>query len=301
MKITDFFIFIRWKNLLMIALTQILIKYVLFDKFDLSTSLSHIDFILLVLSSVFIAASGYIINDIQDVKTDILNKPNQVFVSKKITASKANNLYITLNSFGLLIGFYLSYAVDKVTFFALFIIISLLLYNYAINLKKKLLVGNLIVSFVVFLSIMIVPIFDIVPATNPYNSETQYLAFYPVFVLSCFAFLLTLLREITKDAEDMEGDKKIQANTFPIRYGIKKTNQLLFVIGSMTLLLVSYFSFFLWETKHMAAIYLGLLVALPLLYYLFRATKSITKKHYQELSKLLKIIMLLGILVQFFL
>ena len=260
MKISDFFVFIRWKNLLMIVLTQFLIKFVLFQKFDLSTTLHQTDFFLLVLSSVLIASAGYIINDIQDVKTDTINKPKKVFVSKKITVTNANNLYILLNSLGLLIGFYLSYVVDKLSFFAIFIIISLLLYNYAISLKKKLIVSNLIVSLVVFLSIVIVPIFDIVPATNSYNADKQYLAFYPVFILACFAFLLTFLREVTKDAEDIEGDKKIQANTFPIRYGLKKTNQFIFVLSFFTVVFVGYFAFLLWETKSMATAHLLVLV-----------------------------------------
>ncbi len=301
MKITDFFVFIRWKNLFLILLTQVLIKFVLFNKFDLSTTLNSTDFFLLVLSSILIASAGYIINDIQDVKADIINKPEKVFVSKKITITKANNLYVLLNSLGLFIGFYLSYVVDKLSFFAIFIIISLLLYNYAISLKKKLIVSNLIVSLVVFLSIVIVPIFDIVPATNPYNADKQYLAFYPVFILACFAFLLTFLREVTKDAEDIEGDKKIQVNTFSIRYGLKKTNQFLFVLGFFTVAFVCYFAFLLWETRSMASIHLLILVVLPLLYFMRRVLVSKVKKDYHQLSEILKIIMLFGILVQFFL
>jgi 4-hydroxybenzoate polyprenyltransferase len=301
MKISDFFVFIRWKNLLMIILAQSLIKFVLFQKFDLSTALNQTDFILLVLSSILIASAGYIINDIQDVKTDSINKPEKVFVTKKITIADANNLYVLLNSIGLLIGFYLSYAVDKLSFFAIFIIISLLLYNYAIALKKKLIVSNLIISFVIFLSIVIVPIFDIVPATNAYNAENQYIAFYPVFILACFAFLLTFLREVTKDAEDIEGDKKIQATTFPIRYGTKKTNRFLFILGFLTIVFVCFFAFILWKTKSMASVHLLILVALPLLYFMRKTLIATSKKDYHQLSSLLKIIMLFGLLVQFFL
>ncbi len=301
MKISDFLVFIRWKNLLMIILTQFLIKFVLFEKFDLSTTLNQTDFLLLVLSSILIASAGYVINDIQDVKTDTINKPEKVFVSKKITVTNANNLYILLNSIGLLIGFYLSYVVDKLSFFAIFIIISLLLYNYAISLKKKLIVSNLIVSLVIFLSIVIVPIFDIVPASNSYNADKQYLAFYPVFILACFAFLLTFLREVTKDAEDIEGDKKIQANTFSIRYGLKKTNRFLFVLGFITVIFVGYFAFVLWETKSTASIHLLILVVFPLLYFMRKILVSTSKKDYRQLSSLLKIIMLFGLLVQFFL
>jgi len=301
MKITDFFIFIRWKNLLIVVLTQVLIKYVLFKKFDLSSSLNHVEFSLLVLSSICIAAAGYIINDIHDIKADTINKPNKLFVSKKITETKANNLYILLNSLGMLIGFYLSYMVDKVSFFAIFIIISLLLYNYATLLKKKLLLGNLVVSLVVFLSLVIVPLFDIVPATNAYNSEQQYEAFYAVFVLACFAFLLTFLREIVKDAEDIKGDRKIQANTFPLRYGLKKTNQLLLILSFVSIIFVTYFAYNLIETKYFGGIYLIVLVVFPLLYFMNGIRLAKSKKDYHQSSGLLKVIILFGILVQFFL
>jgi 4-hydroxybenzoate polyprenyltransferase len=301
MKIKDFFIFCRWKNILMIILTQILIKYVLFQKFDLSTSLSHLDFFILTLTTVLIAAAGYIINDINDIKTDLINKPAKVFVSKKISEKNASNLYVLLNSAGLLMGFYLSYAVDKVTFFAIFIITSLLLYNYAIYLKKKLLIGNLTISFVVFLSIILVPLFDIVPATNTYNSSQQYLAFYPVFVIACFAFLLTFLREIVKDAEDLEGDKKIKAKTIPITFGIKKTNQILQATSILILLFIGYFTFILCKTKIIAGLYSILFLAIPILYFIWKIRLAIAKENYHKLSNFLKIIMLLGILIQFFL
>jgi geranylgeranylglycerol-phosphate geranylgeranyltransferase len=39
--------------------------------------------------------------------------------------------------------------------------------------------------------------------------------------LGFFAFVMTTAREITKDIEDMEGDKAEGAKTFPILYGAK--------------------------------------------------------------------------------
>lgn len=301
MKIKEFFIFCRWKNLLIIVLTQFLIKYVLFQKFDLSTSLNHFDFLVLTLSTVLIAAAGYIINDIHDIKADLINKPDKVFVSKKISEKNASNLYVLLNSAALLMGFYLSYVVYKVSFFAIFIITSLLLYNYAVYLKKKLLLGNLTISFVVFLSIILVPLFDIVPATNAYNSAQQYLAFYPVFIIACFAFLLTFLREIVKDAEDMEGDKKIKAKTFPLILGIKKTNQILQITSIFILVFICYFTFLLFKTKIIASLYSTLFLAVPMVYFIWEIRSAKEKEKYQKLSNLLKFIMLLGILIQFFL
>ena len=66
-----FFKLLRWKNLLLLILTQILVKYALLEplrqNYSISLALSTIDFIYLIIATVFIAAAGYIINDIEDV------------------------------------------------------------------------------------------------------------------------------------------------------------------------------------------------------------------------------------------
>ena len=63
-----FFKLLRWKNLLLLILTQILVKYALLEplrqNYSISLALSTIDFIYLIIATVFIAAAGYIINDI---------------------------------------------------------------------------------------------------------------------------------------------------------------------------------------------------------------------------------------------
>ena len=85
MRIKDYLTFFRWKNLLIIILIQFLLKFVLFQKFNLSTSLNNLHFYLLTFSTICIAIAGYIINDINDVRADEINKPNKVFVGNKIS------------------------------------------------------------------------------------------------------------------------------------------------------------------------------------------------------------------------
>jgi 4-hydroxybenzoate polyprenyltransferase len=59
--------------------------------------------ILLVLSTVLIAAGGYVINNILDQKTDAINKPNNVIIEKY---SETNAyLYMALTVVGVAIGF----------------------------------------------------------------------------------------------------------------------------------------------------------------------------------------------------
>ena len=46
-----------------------------------------------------------------------------------------------------------------------------------------------------------------------------------ILCYAAFAFIITFIREIIKDMEDMEGDQKINANTLAIKYGIEKTRK----------------------------------------------------------------------------
>ncbi len=296
MQIKNYLVIFRWKNLLMIILVQALLKFVLFQKFELNITLDFIHFLLLALSSVFIAMAGYIINDINDIKADEINKPNKVFVGKQISFKTANNLFLAFNSLGLLIGFYLTIYIHKNSFFIIYIIISLLLYRYSIDLKKRYIVSNLVVSFIVFLSIIIVPIFDIVPATNALNRDAQIVIFKLVFIISIFAFFLTWIREILKDIEDVAGDKKIHSKTIPIVNGIQKSKSVLAILSIITFIGVTYFVYHIYQTNSIASMYLLVCVSLPLLYFAFKIKVAKTKKEFHQLSNLLKAIMLLGIL-----
>ncbi|MDH3322457.1 MAG: geranylgeranylglycerol-phosphate geranylgeranyltransferase [Flavobacteriaceae bacterium] len=300
MQIKDYLNFFRWKNILLIILIQFLIKFVLFQKVNISYSLDHFHFALLTLSTICIAIAGYIINDIHDVEADKINKPEKVYVSKKISVQNANKLFVAFNSIGLLIGFYLSIYIAKNSFFIIFLITSLLLYRYAIDLKKRLFIGNLTVSFIVFLSILIVVIFDIVPATNVYNKDAQTQVSQWVLIISGFAFFLTLLRELIKDLEDQKGDKKINAKTLPIALGAEKTKNIIILLSLLPLFSILYFVSTLYDENLLLPIYLILCVALPLCYFIWKIKKSKAKSDYHKLSNLLKIIMLLGILSIFF-
>ena len=71
---------IRWKNLVLITLVQVLIKYALFESFNIELTLNTLQFTLLVIATLFIAAAGNIINDIYDIETDLVNKPEKVIV-----------------------------------------------------------------------------------------------------------------------------------------------------------------------------------------------------------------------------
>lgn len=292
----DFLNFIRWKNVLMIGVLLFLIKYIVFERFELNVALDHFHYALLVLSTICIAIAGYIINDINDVEADRINKPKRLYVGSKISRTNAYNLFIGFNSLGLLAGMYLSYHVGHTSYFIIYVLTSLLLYQYAKYIKKKLLVGNLLVAFAIFLSVVLPLVFDLLPVTNPLNESRQIVVFKLIGVLAFFGFFLTIIREFVKDIEDLKGDKKIGAKSLPIVIGVQKTK---WIVLATTLFLFSALSFIaimLVSFDQIATIYLSIFVLAPLLYFMVHLWKAKSQNELHRSSAILKIIMLLGIL-----
>lgn len=291
---TAFFKLIRPVNLALLAFVQILLKYALFPSLAAVTSLSDIQFILLAAATLCIAAGGNIINDIYDVDIDRINKPQSLLIGKSITEKAAMRYYILLNVTGVGIGFYLSNSIGRPGFAALFIVISALLYLYASYLKGILLIGNLLVATLVAGSLIMVGLFDLFPAVTPQNQAGQSDVFRVLLHYAGFAFLLTFIREVVKDLQDVNGDKNGGLNTLPIAIGRSRATFIAFSLGAITIaLVVGYMYVFLYESEWAVLYFLGLVVA-PLLYFCVKAYNAETRKQYAFLSFLLKGIMLTG-------
>lgn len=286
---------IRYQNLFFIALAQVFIRYGLFHAFKVEVTLTTFDFSLLVIATLCIAAAGNIINDIYDVEIDRINKPTKVLIGKKISERTANRLYIILSIVGVAIGFYLSNRIGKPSFAALFVILSALLYLYSSYLKGMFLVGNLLISALVAMSLLIIPLFDLLPAITVENRATQSAVFKIVLNYALFAFFINLIREIVKDLQDINGDKKGGMNTLPIALGRKRTAVVVFILGAFTVLGVVFYMYENLYNVQILMLYFLFAVVAPLLYFCVKAWDAKTLKDYALLSILLKIIMFLGI------
>lgn len=287
---------IRWKNLLMIALVQLLIKYALLEPFEATIMFNWFGIALLILSTLCLAAAGNIINDINDVETDLVNRPNNVIVGKKVSEKVAYNLFITFNIIGILIGFYLSHLVGRSGFFALFVIISALLYVYASYLKQTLLIGNIVISILVAMTILIVGLFELLPAITPKNQPTQLFFFKILLDYALFAFIINLIREIAKDIEDVDGDYKAGMNTLPIAIGRDRASKVLFALTFLPLFGVVYYMMTYLYKQQIAIGYFLVFIVAPLLYITIKSFFAKTKKDYHHISYFLKLVMLFGML-----
>nr|WP_294936392.1 geranylgeranylglycerol-phosphate geranylgeranyltransferase [uncultured Flavobacterium sp.] len=288
---------IRFQNLLMLALMQLIFHFVfLKQQKDLFLALSDWQFILLTLATIAIAAGGYVINNIMDQETDEVSKPKNVIVGKHISEGMAYNIYIGLNIIGVGIGFYLSNVIQKPSFAAVFIIVAATLYMYATSFKQTLLIGNVIVALLLSVSVIIIGIFDLLPATYEGNQVQMSTIFSILLDYALFAFIINFIREIVKDIEDMDGDYNAGMSTLPIVLGTDRTTK---IVCGLTLipiaLLILYVNKNLLELQWVMY-YVLLFVLAPLLYFLIKVWNAKSKKEFHHLSMVLKLVLLFGIL-----
>ncbi|WP_073371601.1 geranylgeranylglycerol-phosphate geranylgeranyltransferase [Flavobacterium fluvii] len=289
---------IRYQNLLMLALMQLIFRYGFLELQNIPLALSDWQYGILVLATVCIAAGGYIINNIFDVETDIENKPKNVIVGKFISETKAYNLYIGFTVVGVAMGFYLSNVINKPSFASIFIIIAATLYFYATSLKQSLLIGNIIVALLLSFSVIIIGIFDLYPVTFEGNRPVMGMLFGILLDYALFAFIINFIREIVKDLQDVNGDFNQGMSTLPIVFGVKRTAKLVFVLSFIPIIcIVYYINTNLFASGLLFATVYGLVFILaPLLYFTTNIWSAAKTKDFHHLSTVLKWILFFGIL-----
>ena len=307
--VTNFFKLIRWSNLLIIALLMFIIRHFIFQAGLpglFSLQLDVFNFSLLVLSVVLIAAGGNIINDIYDQETDEINKPHKKIIVTHISETMGWVLYLLCTVLGIGIGYYLAHYFLQDNSFLLFHLISpALLWVYASNLKKTALIGNIVVALLaafVPLAVltfeygaMLLTYWDIIQM-NVLGNPFQYM-FDWTFYLALFAFITTLIRELIKDIEDIEGDEQTQVKTLAVQIGIEKTKNAAVILSALTaiLLLLSALKFTLFEHNRIAILVYQIIVLIGLIVLsITKLRKAENKQQFHSISNLWKIIMLLG-------
>jgi 4-hydroxybenzoate polyprenyltransferase len=311
----DFLKLIRWQNLLMVILTMVLMRYAVLapvinrigvilikgsgEEIPMTLQFPWYDFILLIVSTVFITAGGYVINDYFDIKTDLINK-GKVIVGTKIPRRQAIMWHSLFNIAGVTAGFYLSYKAGYIWLGTLFLVVSGLLYFYSASYKRQFLIGNIIVAILTGLVPMLVVFYEW-PALykfytlNAIRLPDINIIIYWVGGFALFAFLTNLIREIIKDIEDFEGDIAYGRNTVPVVIGVlssKIVSICLIIITIVLLYLVCHF--FINDT--ITLIYVNVLIVAPLLYVIYSLLVGNEQKQLHRASRMMKIVMLTGVL-----
>jgi 4-hydroxybenzoate polyprenyltransferase len=236
---------IRAKNLLIILMTMIGVAFYLmknngFQKVDFH----YLDYFLLIFSTMVIAAAGNVINDYFDVKADRINKPEKVIISKFMKPRWAILWHWTFNLIAFLIAVYLSVKYETLIFVFVHLLSINLLWFYSVQLKRKLVISNLIIAFLTALvPLLSIWFFKVLNESSipfsPYREESwsTYLDYSFVYFLALCAFIQNFAREINKDIHDIQGDLVTHVKSLPMKIGKEKAAYLTIILIQIPLVL----------------------------------------------------------------
>jgi len=298
---------IRLPNLFFIALTQILFHTAVLDTILLplgtGPSIDGWNFILLVVSSVLIAAAGYIINDYFDINIDQINKPTANVVDKIVSRRWAMAWHFVLSGVGLLLSAWVAWRTGFWYILLGNFMCVLLLFGYSVSLKRKLLFGNILISL---LTAWVILVIGLAEFTSPVLTSSKIVeASGKIIRLSLlyagFAFISSLIREAIKDIEDLQGDERYGCRTMPIVWGVNAAKVYiavwLVVILALLVILQVYVARFEWWW---AMVYSIVFIIGPFVLIFFQLYKAKDQKDYHRLSNWTKLVMLTGILSMIF-
>ncbi len=236
---------IRAKNLLIIVMTMIGVAFYLmksnsYQKVDFH----YLDYFLLIFSTMIIAAAGNVINDYFDVKADRINKPEKVIISKFMKPRWAILWHWSFNLIAFLIAVYLSVKYATLIFVFVHLLSINLLWFYSVQLKRKLVINNLIIAFLTALvPLLSVWFFKVLNESSipfsPYREESwsTYLDYSFIYFLAICAFIQNFAREINKDIHDIQGDLVAHVESLPMKIGKEKAAYLTIILIQIPLIL----------------------------------------------------------------
>jgi 4-hydroxybenzoate polyprenyltransferase len=297
--IIAFFRLIRWPNLVFIGLTQALFySIIVLPGYNLPYAVYPIFFapflfLCLSFSSILIAAAGYIINDYFDLNIDRVNKPDKLIVERVIKRRSAILWHWFLSGLGVLLSLYVSWKLRNPIIALANLGCVVLLWFYSTTFKRKLLIGNVVISLLTAWVILVL-FFCEIRLNYAYSLSRT---FKYAVVYGGFAFIISLIREVIKDIEDMDGDARDGCRTMPIVWGVNvaKVFTATWLVVLISALAVIQF-YFLPRAQWIMIAYGILFIDGPLVWMLRKLYYAQTKADYHRLSAVVKAIMLAGIL-----
>jgi len=305
--LSAFFKLVRWPNLVFIALTQILFRFFIlrfvytnssggFENMKLSLPL----FYCLVFASVCIAAAGYIINDYFDLNIDLVNKPSRLIIDRFIKRRWAIVLHIVFSFTGFVISCYVGYKLRNVYIPVFNLLAIAALWFYSTTFKKKLLIGNLLISLLTAWVILVLTVSEYRFPVIPHDIYWKRLIKLS-FIYAGFAFIISLIREVIKDMEDMPGDAKYSCTTMPIVWGLQVSKVFVAVWLVVIICVAAGIQIYIVQLGWwFSALYSLLTIIIPLIWVLRKLYFAHSSKDFHQLSTVVKLVMLTGILSMIF-
>jgi len=287
MKFKDAIEITRPINCLMGALTVVI--GLLNTRFNVPLDKLMINIIMGVVTYIFLAASGNIINDIYDIEIDKINRPERPIPRGSISLKQAKKLYFLFLSIGVILS-YLNTLIFSLTWIILVLVpfFGFIGWFYAAYGKKSGFPGNIMVGVS----------FSIGLVYGAYLNSSV----IPPYILYFFitAFSLLVAREIIKGCEDIEGDKNQGVKTLAIKIGIKASRNIsvIFALLAVAFFILPIFTNILNINLFIIFMVIGLIEVGYTIVLMF--TSDLGKEDFKKISLLLKIGMLLGLIAFFF-
>lgn len=279
---------IRWPNLVIIGLTQLIVYFLVIRMWFVGQySMSLFQFLIIMFITVLLASAGNIINDYYDFDSDVINKKRATnFYS--FSTDYLLKCYLIVSSLCFIMIAFFSYMTGSFIKPIFFLAIHVLLWFYSYELKHKAIIGNIVVALLSSLVVMIIYLFDS-SIWVLFLEGPSHIAFYLGGIYMFFAFVLSFLREIIKDIEDIEGDKIAGSRTLPLILGVgfsKKLCCLILLLSLIVLLFNTYVVFIYFS--YLQIILIIILFVFPHLYILNELIKAKYKSSFTLISKLIK-------------
>lgn len=210
----------RIPNLLMIGLAQFLSGHMLLQ-LNLIESID-LPLFLLTISTMLVAAGGYVINDYYDAKIDMMNRPKRVVVGRLLSRRKTLVLHLTFSSLSILVGLIVSWKLALINLGA----VSVLWY-YS-NHLRRFFISKLVIAVLTAGCILLVGFL--------YGVDS-----YHLMAFASFGSTIVWIRELIKDMENAKGERAFGVESATKVWGIQGTKIFIGTIALTGTILLTYF------------------------------------------------------------
>lgn len=275
-KIFSLLSVVRGYNIIVLIIAQYLTSIFIFSpEKSIGSVVFDSHFLYLVLASVCVVASGYIINNFYDDKVDKINRPLKTGLDNFVKQETKLRLYFFLNFLGFLFGFFVSW--KAALFFAVYIFA---IWFYSHKLKKYPFMGLFSAT-----TLTVTPFFAIFIYYKNFSEV--------IFLHAIFLFFVIMARELVKDLQNMKGAIANDFDTFPVVYGERKTKKVCILLLVLTVVPVFYLFSYPELSDMKYYFYVAFVTLLVVAFYLWRSTE---RNQYRLLHNVLKLLLLIGVL-----
>lgn len=241
---------LRLHILLIIAFAQLVLHYfVTAHIVGMDYAMPTLELSLIVVSTVLIAAGGFVINDYYDMRIDEINHPLTRLVGNEISKSAAMNLYIALCVAAVASSAVLGFITQSIDFCFILVTVVGLLWFYSSSYKRTLIVGNLIISLSTAMIPFIMALFEgraimrwwmeklssngilvtdenLSEATPTINYNYEIIGYFALFV-----FAWVFIHEIIRNLYEENGEREMECHTIPIVFGQQNAKYTIYMLA----------------------------------------------------------------------